>query len=428
MLVACPLHRLPPSPPRSGARVSCQVLADMNNASMQTIYLDHNATTPMLPEAANAMARCAAEVYANPASQHVPGRAAQRTLETARSSIAAMLGADLTARPPDRLILTSGGTESNNAAVWGIARAAGRNTAIPGSPGHAIVSAIEHPCVAQAAERLLETGWDIDTLGVDDQGTVCAERLPKLLREQTRLLSVILANHETGVIQPIGQLAVECRRRGVWMHTDAVQAAGKLPVNFRSLGVSAMSIAAHKFGGPAGIGALLLAPGVPVEPWFVGGSQQEGLRPGTEPVVLAVGMEEALRQTLDRQAEEQRRLAALRDRFEATVRAARPEVVVHGVGAERLAQTSSLGFPGVEAQVLFTVLDMAGVACSIGAACSSGAVEPSATLMANEASRSLAGSSLRFSFGHTSTDDDADRAAETLVACYARVAATSESA
>jgi cysteine desulfurase len=388
---------------------------------MDTIYLDHNATTPLRPEAAQAMARCGSPTLANPASQHGPGRAARHALDEARRGIAELLGADLSARPPDRLLLTSGGTEANNAALWGMARASLRSRPVAGSPGHAIVSAIEHPCVAQAAEHLLDAGWNVDMLGVDRRGVVRVERLVELLREETRLVSVIAANHETGAIQPIAEAAAECHRHGAFFHTDAVQTAGKLPMDFRALGLSAMSIAAHKFGGPVGIGALLLAPDVPFEPLLVGGAQQEGLRPGTEPVALAVGMHAALGAMVGHREELRRHWATLRERFEDRIKAGWPEVVVHAADAPRLEQTVNLGFPGIDAQMLFTALDTAGVACSIGAACSSGAAEPSATLMASEASRPLAGNSLRFSFGHDTTRAECDRAAEVVLQCCRRI-------
>lgn len=371
---------------------------------MDTIYLDHNATTPIHPEVVEAMARCYTAGYANPASQHRPGQAARHVLEQAREQIAELLGANLSHPDPDRLLLTSGGTEANNTAVLGICRAESEDT------GQVIISAMEHHSVIGPAEYLLERGWRLDTLSVDPNGVVRREQLAGLLSPQTRLVSVMLGNHETGVLQAVGPMAAECRAAGVALHTDAVQVAGKRPIDFRRLGVDAMSIAAHKFRGPPGIGALLLRGDVACAPLMHGGYQQGGLRPGTESIALAVGMAAAL-QIWKREADEHlRHLAALRDRLEAGLRAARPDLVVHGRAAERLPQTSNIAFPGLDGQTLLMALDMAGVACSVGSACSSGSTELSPTLRAMGLSNPLVRSSLRFSVGATNTPEQIDEA------------------
>ena len=255
---------------------------------METIYLDHNATTPVRPEVAEAVRRCQTDGLANPASQHQPGQRARRVLDDARQRIAEILGGNLGDLHPDRLIFTSSGTEANNLALLGIAQAGGDQ------PGQLVISAIEHASIIQPAEHLLEQGWRLDTLGVDAEGVVCPKQFATLVGPQTRLASVMLGNHETGVLQPVGELAAICNDAGVPLHTDAVAAAGKLPLNFRRLDVAAMSIAAHKFGGPPGIAALLVRHDVRLTPILFGGHQQEGLRPGTEPVALAVGMATAL--------------------------------------------------------------------------------------------------------------------------------------
>ena len=372
---------------------------------MDTIYLDHNATTPTRPEVIDAMAACWRAGHANPASQHRPGQRARRLLEQAREQIAAILGADLSGPKADRLIFTSGGTEANNLAVLGIARAARGE-----QPGQVVISAIEHPSVLGPAEQLLEEGWRVDSLGVTPDGVVRAEGLAPLLGPQTRLASVMLGNHETGVLQPVAELAAACNGRGVPLHTDAVQVASKLPVDFRGLGVAAMSVAAHKFQGPLGIGALLLRQDVAIQALTFGGHQQGGVRPGTESVALAVGMATALelwhrdRETLAG------RLEALRDRFELGLRAGYPELVVNGGAAPRLPQTSSVALPGLDGQILLVALDTAGVACSVGAACSSGSTELSPTLRAMGLPKSIIGSSLRFSLGFTTTEEEVDEA------------------
>jgi cysteine desulfurase len=383
---------------------------------MTHIYLDHNSTTPTRPEVVEAMSRCYAAGYANPASQHQPGQRARRVLEDARQRVGEILGADLNCLKPDRLIFTSGGTEANNLAILGIAQAGGNEA------GRLIVSSIEHACVLEAAEHLLELGWRLDTLSVDRQGVVRTDALPSLLApttgvssseasgETARLVSVMLANHETGVLQPIEQLAALCRSAGVPLHTDAVAAAGKVPIDFRSLGVTALSIAAHKFQGPLGVGALIVRHDATLAPMLFGGHQQEGLRPGTESVALAVGMQTALELWHKERDEHCRKLTALRDRFESKLKAGRPGVIVHSEAAARLPNTSNIAFPGLEGQILLLALDMAGIACSVGSACASGSTELSPTLRAMGLPNDIVASSLRFSVGATTTESQIDEA------------------
>jgi cysteine desulfurase len=376
----------------------------VKNLPMNDIYLDHNATTTTRPEVVEAIARAMADRHANPASQHQPGQRARRVLEDARERIAEILGAHLSGVKADRLIFTSGGTEANNLAILGIAHACQ-----PG-PSRIIISAVEHSSGIQPAERLLEEGWQLDSLGVDGEGVVRIEQFRGLLAPPTRLASVLWANHDTGVIQPIAELARLAREAGIPLHTDAVQAIGKLPVHFGSLGVASMSIAAHKFQGPLGIGGLLLRHGVAVDPLLFGGSQQEGLRPGTESVPLAVGMLTALELWQREQEAHRRRLAALSARFENGLKAGYPGLVVNSARAPRLPNTSNIAFPGLEGQVLLVALDLAGVACSVGSACSSGSTELSPTLLAMGLPKSIVGCSLRFSLGATTTEAEIDEA------------------
>ena len=386
-----------------------------HNCPMNLIYLDHNSTTPTRPEVVEAMARCYSAGYANPASQHQAGQRARRILEDARQRVAEIVGANLNCLKPDRLIFTSGGTEANNLAILGIGQAGCL------SPGQVIVSSIEHACVLEAAEHLMELGWRLDTLPVDRHGVVQADALESLLAitpspsprgkgEATRLVSVMLANHETGALQPIELLAVICRSAGVPLHTDAVAAAGKVPIDFRALGVTALSIAAHKFQGPLGIGALILQHDATVAPTLFGGHQQEGLRPGTESLALAVGMQTALELWQKERDEHYRKLTALRDRFESGLKAGRPGLIVHSEAVPRLPQTSNIAFPGLEGQILLLALDMAGVACSVGSACASGSTELSPTLRAMGLSNDIVASSLRFSLGATTTEAQIDEA------------------
>ncbi len=382
---------------------------------MTVINLDHNATTPILPEVLEAIVECHLQGHSNPASQHASGRQARRVLEDAREEIGRLLGADLIGRQPDKLIFTSGGTEANNLAIFGLAHAAGTQ------PGEAIVSAIEHPSVLGPVEQLERGGWTIHRLGVTRDGLVNVERFAGLLNERTRFASIMLANNETGVQQPLAELAEISAKAGVPLHTDAVQVVGKLPVDFRRLQVAALTTSAHKFHGPPGVGALVVRYGVPLAPHSFGGFQQWGLRPGTETVALAVGMRRAL-EIFARDADGRAlRLRALRNRLEAGLKSDCPHVVVNGAGANRLPHTSNLAFVGLDRQALSMALDLAGVACSTGSACASGSSEPSHVLLAMGLEPELVNSSLRFSLGAETTAADIDTAVRRIVATTANL-------
>jgi cysteine desulfurase len=382
---------------------------------MPPIYLDHNATTPLLPEVAAAMAECQSAGFANPESQHQLGRRARRMLEDAREGIAAILGVDLQRRPPDHLIFTSGGTEANNLALFGMAGASGA-----GNSPRIAVSSIEHPSVSQAAKALARRGFRLDILPVSQDGLVCIDRFKSLLDERPRLVSIMAANNETGVLQPIRELAALAATAGVPLHTDAVQAVGKTPVNFREWTVAAMSIASHKFNGPRGVGALTVRGDAPLDPILFGGFQEEGLRPGTQPVALAVGMHAALESFHREQVERTARIARLRDRLEAALVAAWPSAVIHGATAPRLPNTTCVAFPGHDRQALAMALDLAGVACSTGSACASGSSEPSPTLLAMGLADELVGSSIRFSLGATTTADEINEAIKRIAGVLAK--------
>ncbi len=376
---------------------------------MDSIYLDHNATTPIHPEVVEAMRRCYEDGHANPASGHRPGQRARKVLEDTRERTALLLGAEPTGSRPDRLIFTSSATEANNLALIGMARA------YQTGPGQVIISSIEHSGIIEPAEYLLEEGWTLDTLSVDSNGVVLTSHLAQLIHEKTRVVSVLLGNHDTGVLQPVPELAAICNEAGVPMHTDAVQVIGKLPVSFRELGVAAMSIVAHKFQGPLGIGALLLRDGVPIRPIMFGGHQQWGLRPGTESIPLVVGMLTALELWQRDQEGHAQRLTELRDRFEAGLKAGITNLVVHGSGAQRLPHTTNASFGSLDGQMLLMALDVAGVACSVGSACSSGSIELSPVLLAMGLPKRLVSSSLRFSLGATTTEAQIDEAVRRIV-------------
>lgn len=373
-----------------------------------SIYLDHNATTPLLPEVAATMAACQAAAHGNPASQHRAGRRARQLLDEARDRIGRLLGARMDGHEQGRVVLTSGGTEANNLAMFGLAAA--------GPDREIIVSLIEHPSVLGPAEQLERLGWRVHRLGVSRDGVVDLGELAELLSERTRLVSIMLGNNETGALQPVAEAATLCQAAGVPLHTDAVQVAGKLPIDFQALGVAAMSVSAHKLHGPVGSGALIVRHDAVLAPQLFGGFQQESLRPGTENLVAAVGFSAALAAWQRETDARRQRLASLRDRLERRLAAGFPGLVVNAAGAPRLPHTSNLAFPGLDRQALLMALDLAGVACSTGSACASGSSEPSHVLQAMGVPAEILGSSLRFSLGATTTEAEIDAAAERILA------------
>jgi len=378
---------------------------------MHRIYLDNNATTPLLPEVADAMDQCLRSGYANPASQHAAGRRARRRLEQAREAIGRLLGARLDSAHADQVIFTSGGTESNNLALLGLIQ---RNHAHT-TPGRLLISAIEHPSVVGAAAHLERLGWCVDRVSVDHNCVIDLGELRSLMDPTVRLVSVMLGNNETGVIQPVVEVAAVCRAAGIPLHTDAVQAVGKLPVDFRELGVDALSCAAHKFHGPRGIGVLLVRWGVQIEPILHGSFQQAGLRPGTESVALAVGMQKALEIWHTERQQRSVRLTALRDRLEDRLLAGCPDAVIHDRDADRLPQTTNVSFPGVDRQALVAALDLAGVDCSTGSACASGSSEPSPVLRAMGTAKALLDGSIRLSLGCHTTVAEVEESANRIL-------------
>jgi cysteine desulfurase len=383
------------------------------------IYLDNNATTPIDPRVVQAMARAWEKWGANPASQHEAGRKARRMLEEAREGIATLLGAKTSGMETDQVIFTSGGTEANNLALLGLGgpEAGGRRSGVGGQEAgrSVIISAIEHPSVVGAAEERRRGGCDVARAAVDGNGVINVGQLKELLDQSTALVSVMLANNETGVIQPVAEIAALCQERGIVLHTDAVQAVGKIAVNFRELGADAMTVAPHKFHGPLGIGALILRYGVTLEPQLFGGFQQGGLRPGTENVALAVGFFEALRLWHEEASARETRMRALRDELERSLRAELPDVFVVGEPAPRLPTTSCISFPGINRQALVMALDMAGVACSTGSACASGSSQPSPTLLAMGLPAELIESAIRLSLSALTTAAEATQAVRRII-------------
>jgi cysteine desulfurase len=379
---------------------------------MSRIFLDHNSTTRPLPEVVEAVARHSRDSYANPGSRHAEGRIARRALEDAREKIAAILNAS-----PKEVIFTSGGTEAINLAIFGLA---------PPSAATVLLTAGEHPAVRQACARLQAGGWDLHFLDVDRDGRLIVEQLDQISWNKIGLATAILAHNETGVVQDIAPLATRCQERGVPLHVDAVQAVGKIPVDFHALGATALSLGAHKFHGPRGIGALLLRAGATLRPRQVGGHQEADRRAGTEPVALAVGMAVALERWHAEEAQRESRIRALRERLEQGLKTACAVsgmncVVVNGSSAHRLANTLNIAFPGVEGDALFVALDLAGISCSLGSTCASGSTEPPPALIAMGCPPEVVVSSVRFSLSFENTRDEIDDAVTRIAAVVARL-------
>jgi len=380
----------------------------------QMIYLDHNATTPPLPEVIEEVTRVMRDCFGNPGSRHREGRKARQILEECRENIAGRLGA-----LPSELIFTSGGTESNNLALRGLADVATPHQAAagPGDPSPVIViSPGEHPSIAQVCRALAERGWQSHQLPVDSSGRLQFKDLPAT----TRLAAVILAHNETGAIQDIKPLAETCRSNGIPLHLDAVQAVGKIPVNFRSLAATTLSFGAHKFHGPRGIGGLLIKEGTKFSPLHYGGHQEAARRAGTEPVPLIAGMALALELWQQRQAWHSVRLEQLRDHFQTVLCDRCSPAVVNGIDAWRLPNTLNISFPGVDGEALLVALDLDGIACSLGTTCASGATEPAPILVAMGLTTDLYRSAVRFSLSflntHAELEEAADRIARVVAA------------
>jgi cysteine desulfurase len=371
----------------------------------QPIYLDHNSTSPIDPSVAQTISDCYAAGYVNPASQHQMGQRARRKLERVRTRMAEILGANCAGMQTDQLVLTSGGTESNNLAMIGLCRGAYPDPSVsPNRPARVLISAIEHPSVTGSAEQLVRMGYEVERIPVDRHGVCELDVFESLIDEQTILVSMMLANNETGVIQGVAEAAAICRKQGVLIHTDAVQAVGKIPVNFGELGVDALSFTAHKLGGPRGIGGLLIRHGLTPQPILFGGFQQMAIRPGTEDVALAAGMCQALELY---QADPQGRsdsLATLRDRLQNELQAQFDDLVVNGGDAPRVPHTLNISFPGIDRQSFLLAADMAGLAISTGSACASGSSELSPVLLAMKLENEVVAGSIRISLGISTTE------------------------
>jgi cysteine desulfurase len=367
------------------------------------IYFDHNASTPVRPEAAAAMGAALAELHANPSSSHRDGQRARAAVERAREQVAALVHARA-----DEIVFTSGGTEGGHAALIGAAWAAeprGRRVA---------VSAIEHHALHGAAEVLERMGFSAGHLAVGREGLVDPAAVAALPPDTT-VIAVMLANNETGVIQPVAAIAAAAAARGMRVVCDAVQAAGKIAIRRDDLGVDFLVISGHKFGGPKGAGALVVRAGAPFEPLFRGSAHERGRRGGTENLPGIVGLGVAAECAARELDAERARLLELRGRLESGIRAALPDVVIHGARAPRLPNTVNVSIPGARSDRLLMALDARGVAVSAGAACASGAVEPSPVLAAMGVPRELAVCAVRLSMGRGTSADEVGRVVTALV-------------
>jgi cysteine desulfurase len=366
---------------------------------VERIYLDNNATTALLPEVLEAMAPYLNGTCGNASSLHREGRRARRAIDSAREQIAELLHAK-----PTQIIFTSGGTEANNLAVFGLAGE---------SPVHVATSTIEHPSVQSCFEQLGKRGFQLERVPVDEFGVINCDSFHAMLERRPRMVSIMLANNETGAIQAVGKFAEAARSHDILFHSDAVQVAGKLPVSFKQLGVTSLSISAHKFHGPGGVGALVIESTRALNSILKGGNQEFGLRAGTEPAALIVGMAAALSVASKNLDTNERRLRHFSDQLTAGLRRLASPVIVNGPD-HRLPHTVNLQFPQIDAQAAVIALDLAGVACSTGSACASGASTTSPTLLAMGLSREQARSSIRFSLSCLTTEQEIERAIEII--------------
>jgi cysteine desulfurase len=377
-------------------------------------YLDHAATTPLRPEALEAMLPFLSGTFGNPSGQHAVARAAKTAIEEARESVAAALGAR-----PGEVIFTGGGTEADNLAVKGAARSARQR----GLGDGVVTTAVEHHAVLHSVERLERDGFRVGIVPVDAGGVVDLDALARALDERTAVVSVMLANNEVGTIQPLAEVAALMAERAprAVLHTDAVQAAPWLDLATEAGCAALVAVSAHKFGGPKGVGALVVRQGTHLQPVIDGGGQERDLRSGTHNVAGIVGMAAALAVTLERRAEERPRVAALRDRLASGLTGALPGTTVNGDAARKLVNSCHVTFPGVESEALLLLLDREGLSAAAGSSCASGTMDPSHVLAAMGMPRDRARSSLRLTFGWSSTDAEVEEALAVIPAAVERL-------
>ena len=380
------------------------------------VYMDHAGTTPLAPDVLRAMTPYFTELFGNPSSIHTVGQEARYALDEARERVARVLNC----RPRD-VVFTSGGTESDNAAIVGGA------TALQETGNHVITSSVEHHAVLHTAQHLESQGFDVTYLPVDSDGLVQPEAVQRAITDKTTLVSIMYANNEIGVVNPIPEIAQVIRQRAaelsrtILFHTDAVQAAGYLDLDVRMLGVDLLSLSGHKFHGPKGTGVLFIRRGAPFLPYLLGGGQERERRSGTENIPGIVGLSVALEAANARREETGRHCAELRDRIVAEVLERVPGSRLNGHPTRRLPNNANFSFPGVEGEPILLGLDMAGIAASSGSACSSGSLEPSHVLLALGQSAEVARGSLRLTLGKDNTGEQADYLVDVLVGLVKRL-------
>jgi cysteine desulfurase len=365
------------------------IIDGLNWKKVRHYYFDHNATAPVAPEVLRTLAEGMGEVYGNASSIHYFGQMAKQRLEGARRALAARIGCD-----PREIVFTSGGTESDNLAIFGVVR---------GTGGHVIASAIEHPAVLNTCAQLEREGHAVAWVPVGSDGVVDPDDVRELIRPDTVLITVMHGNNETGTLQPVAEIARIAREAGVLFHSDAVQTAGRIPLDVRELGLDLLSISGHKFGAPKGIGALFVHKGVQLRPLLFGGRHEREHRAGTENVPAAAALGHAAGMDFDWTS-----LAALRDHLEQGILSQVAACRVNGDPKLRLPNTTNIRFDGIEGEAMVIALDLRGYAVSSGSACSSGAVEPSHVLLAMGLNPEEARSSVRFSLGPANTKEQVD--------------------
>lgn len=361
---------------------------------MNAYYLDHNATTPVRPEVIDAMMPFLTEQYGNASSVHTFGQTAKHALDGARAEIARMIGAE-----PEEIYFTGCGTESDNIALTGIL------TAVDGGRNGLVTTSIEHSAILNTGTMLEKNGYPVAFTGVGTDGIIDLDQLADTVNNTTSLVSVMHANNETGVLQPIEDAARIAHDAGALFHTDAVQSAGKIPIDVREMGIDLLSMSAHKLNAPKGFGLLYIRSGVTVRPLTYGGQHERGIRPGTENVAGAVGFAKALSLAIEERGHTTATLSAFRDQLEKGIGQTIPDVLFNGRAAPRLPGTANMSFAGVDGEALLFSMDMEGIAVSTGSACTSGEIEPSHVLIAMGVPANVAQSSLRFSLGWGTTEE-----------------------
>ncbi|MDL1892524.1 cysteine desulfurase [Sphingobacteriales bacterium CHB3] len=369
---------------------------------MKRVYLDHTATTPLDERVFEAMRPYFSEAFGNASSVHSFGREAKSALEKARETIAKAIGAQ-----SGEVFFTSGGTESDNFAIRGIAKAS-----LKKGKNHIITSAAEHPAVLEPCEMLREEGFDVTVLPVDANGIVSPDQVKQAITGKTCLVTIMHANNEVGSISPIKEIAEAVHEKGLPLHTDAVQTPGKIPLNVAELGVDLVTLSAHKLYGPKGIGALYVKKGTELEPMLHGGGQERGKRPGTENVPLAVGFAKAVELAVSEMEVEMKRLATIRDNLQSAISNQFPSAIINGHPTERLPNILNISFDSskiqLEGEMLVMNMDLEGIAVTSGSACTSGSMQPSHVLLAMGRDGKTARATLRFAFGKSNTTEDVE--------------------